>query len=60
MLKKEKFENKVDIVDKRTHNAPLVMVPTSILTGQKLARLLSQRSKKFKFSWELREVYQLR
>ncbi|OGI20360.1 MAG: hypothetical protein A3B68_02415 [Candidatus Melainabacteria bacterium RIFCSPHIGHO2_02_FULL_34_12] len=60
MFKKELFKNKIDALEKRSHNAPLGIVPTSILTGQLLARLLSQRVKKFKFSWRSRETYQLR
>ena len=60
MFKKEQIENKIDIVDKRSHNMPLIIVPTSILTGQTLARYLSQRKKRFKFSWKSKEVYQLR
>ena len=60
MFKKEQIESKTDIVDKRTYSAPLTIVPTSILTGQLLARLMSERKKKFKFSWRSGEVYQLR
>lgn len=61
MYKKEQIENKTDIIDKRSYNAPLAIVPTSILTTQTLAsRLKFQRVKKFKFSWRSREAYQLR
>ena len=60
MFKKEQIENKIAIVDKRTYNAPLAIIPTSILTGQTLARFLSQRVKQFKYSWRPREVYKLR
>ena len=60
MFKKEQIENKIDIVDKRTYNAPLTIIPTSILTGQTLARLFSQRVKKLKLSWRPREAYRLR
>ncbi|GEM_PF-6916790 len=60
MFKKEQIENKIDIIDKRTYNAPLAIIPTSILTGQTLARFLSQRVKKIKSSWRPREVYKLR
>ena len=60
MFKKDQIENKIDIVDKRTHNALLAIVPTSTLTGQTLARLRSQRVKKCKFGWRTRETYQLR
>ena len=60
MYRKEQIENKMDILDKRTYDAPLAIVPTSILTAQTLARLKFQRVKKFKFSWRAREVYQLR
>lgn len=60
MYKKEQIENRVGIVEKRTHSAPLTIVPTSIQIGQTLARLKFQRIRKFKFSWRSREVYQLR
>ena len=60
MYKKEQIENKIEIVEKRSYNAPLAIVPTSILTSQVLARLKFQRVKKFKFSWRSREAYQLR
>lgn len=60
IFKKEQIENKIDIVEKRTHNVPLTIVPTSCLTGQKLARLTHGRIKRFKFSWRSREAYQLR
>lgn len=60
MYKKEQLENKIETVEKRSHNAPLAIVPTSILTTQVLARLKFQRVKKFKFSWRSREAYQLR
>jgi hypothetical protein len=59
MFQKDQIENKIDVVDKRTYNTPLVIVPTSLLTTQKLARLGFQRMKKFKFSWRSREAYQL-
>ena len=60
MFKKEQIEKKIDIVEKRSHNASLVIVPTSTLTGQTLARLMYGRMKRFKFSWRSREAYQLR
>ena len=50
MYKKEQLENKIEILEKRSHDAPLAIVPTSILTAQLLARLKFQRVKKFKFS----------
>lgn len=60
MFKKEQIENKIDTIEKRTHNGPLTIVPTSTQIGQTLARLKFQRMRKFKFSWRSREVYQLR
>ena len=60
MYNKEQIENKMDMVEKRTHNAPLAIVPTSTQIGQTLARIKFQRKKLFKFSWRSRDVYQLR
>ena len=60
MFNKEQIENKMDIPEKRTYNATLMIVPTSTITGQKLARLKFQRVKKFKFSWRSREAYQFK
>lgn len=60
MLKKEQIENKIDIFDKRTHNAASMLVPSSLITAQKLARLKFQRMQKFKFSLLSREIYQLK
>lgn len=60
MFKKDQIENKINAVDKRSHNAPLTIVPTSMTTLQTLARLNFQRIKKIKNSWRTKEVYQLR
>ncbi len=60
MFTKEQIQNKIEAVDKRTHDAPLGIVPTSILTSQTLARLKFQRIKKFKFSWRPKEIYQFK
>ena len=60
MFTKEQIQNKIEIMDKRTHDAPLMIVPTSILTAQTLARLKFQRIKKFKFSWRAKEIYQFK
>lgn len=60
MFRKEQIESKIDTLDKRTYNAPLAIVPTSILTAQKLARLKFQRIKQFKFSWRSKEVYRFK
>lgn len=61
MFKREQIEKKIDTVEKRSHNASLITVPTSILTAQtSAARAKFSRVKKFKFSWRSREVYQLR
>lgn len=60
MFKKEQIENKINAIDKRSHNAPLTIVPTSMTTLQTLARLNFQRIKKVKNSWKTKEVYQLR
>lgn len=60
MFKKEQIENKINAVDKRSHNAPLTIVPTSMTTLQTLARLNFQRTKKIKNSWRTKEVYQLK
>ena len=60
MFKREQIENKIDILDKRTHNAHLVPVPSSMITSQKLARLKFQRVKRFKFAWRSQEAYQLK
>lgn len=60
MFKKEQIENKISAVDKRSHSAPLTIVPTSMTTLQTLARLNFQRTKKIKNSWRTKEVYQLR
>ena len=60
MFRKDQMHNKTDIVEKRTHSAPLGIVPTSTLTGQILARLRFGHVKKFKFVWRTRDTYQLR
>lgn len=60
MFKKDQIENKINAVDKRSHNAPLTIVPTSMTTLQTLARLNFQRTKKIKNSWRTKEVYQLK
>ena len=60
MFKKEQIENKINAVDKRSHNAPLTIVPTSMTTLQTLARFNFQRMKIKKNSWRTKEVYQLR
>lgn len=60
MFKNEQIQDKIDMVDKRSHNAALTIIPTSLLTVQKLARLKFQRVKKFKFAWRSREVYQVK
>ena len=60
MFKKEHIENKMDTVEKRSHHAPLTIVPTSIFTGQTLATLTTERIKKIKFSLRSKEIYQLR
>lgn len=60
MFNKEQIESKIDILDKRTHNAHSVPVPSSMLTSQKLARLKFQRIKRFKFAWRSKEAYQLK
>ncbi len=60
MFTKEQIQNQIEAVDKRTHDAPLGIVSTSILTSQTLARLKFQRMKKFKFSWRAKEIYQFK
>ena len=60
MFKKEQIENKINAVDKRSHNAPLTIVPTSKKKIQTLDRLNYQSIKKIKNSWRTKEVYQLR
>lgn len=60
MFNKEQIENKIDLLDKRTHNAHLSPIPSSIITAQKLARLKFQRIKRFKFAWRSKEAYQLK
>ncbi len=60
MFTKDQIQNKTDIGEKRSHNAPLGIVPTSALTGQTLARLRSGRIKKFKFAGRTRDTYQVR
>lgn len=49
MIKKEQIENKINVITKRSYNEHLTLIPTSILTGQKLARLFLQRIKKTNF-----------
>ncbi len=60
MFTKEQIQNKIEILDKRTLDAHLTIVPTSILTAQTLARLQFQRTKKFKFSCRSKEIYQFK
>ena len=62
MSKKQQNENKIAVVDKRTHSEPLSIMPTSIiLTPETLAkRLESQRAKKISSSWRSRETYKFR
>ena len=60
MLKKKQIKTKEGIVDKRTYNADLAIVPTSILINQTLARLTFSREKKLKSVPHLREAYKFR
>ena len=60
MFTREQIKNKIDVIDKRSYNAPLKIIPTSILTAQTLARLRFQLLKKSKSIWKTREVYQFR
>ena len=60
MFKKKQIENKDDIVDKRTYNADLAIVPTSILINQTLARLKFSCEKKLKSVSGLRDSYKFR
>ncbi len=60
MFNKEQVDNKISQVEKRTHNAPLTIVPTSFNTLQTLARLNFQRINKIKNAWRSKEVYLIR
>ena len=60
MLKKKQIKAKDGIIDKRAYDADLVMVPTSILTNQTLARIKFPCEKKFKSVPCLREAYKFR
>ena len=60
MLKKKQIKNKDGVVAKRTYNADLAIVPTSILINQTLARLKFSHEKKMKSVFHLREAYKFR
>ena len=60
MLKKKQIKNKDGVVAKRTYNADLAIVPTSILINQTLARLKFSYEKKMKSVSCLREAYKFR
>ena len=60
MLKKKQIKNKDGVVAKRTYNADLAIVPTSILINQTLARLKFSHEKKIKCALPLREAYKFR
>lgn len=60
MLKKKQIENKDGMIDKRTYNADLAIVPTSILINQTLARLKFSYEKKIKSVARLRDAYRFR
>ena len=58
----EQTESKVQVIDKPSHNAPSMIIPTSIVfTALTLAkRLEAQQTKKNKFSWCSKMVYEFR
>ena len=60
MFKKKQTENKYGIINKRTYDAALAIVPTSILVNQTLARLKYSCEKKLKFASRLRDAYRFR
>ena len=60
MLKKKQTENKYGIISKRTYDADLAIVPTSILINQTLARLKYSYEKKLKSAFQLRSSYKFR
>ena len=60
MLKKKQIKNKYSVVGKRTYDATLAIVPTSILINQTLARLKFSYEKKLKPVFCLKEAYKFR
>ena len=60
MLKKKQTVNKYGIINKRTYDARLAIVPTSILINQTLARLKYSCEKKLKSGSCLRNAYQFK
>ena len=60
MLKKKQIKTKEGLIDKRTYNAHLAIVPTSILINQTLARLKFSYEKKMKSVFRLRDSYKFR
>ncbi len=60
MFKNKQIENKYDIINKRTFDAGLAIVPTSILVNQTLARLKFACEKKIKFSYQLKNAYKFK
>ena len=60
MFKKKQIESKYGIITKRTYNADLAIVPTSILINQTLARLKYSCEKKLKSAYRLKDAYQFK
>ena len=60
MFEKKQIKNKDGVIDKRTYNADLAIVPTSILINQTLARLKFSHEKKLKSVSHLRDSYKFR
>ena len=60
MFEKKQIKNKDGVIDKRTYNADLAIVPTSILINQTLARLKFSYEKKLKSVFHLRDSYKFR
>ena len=60
MFKKKQIKTKDGVIDKRTFNRDLAIVPTSILINQTLARLKFSYEKKIKSASHLREAYKFR
>ena len=60
MFKKEQIENKVDMVDKRSYNGHLAIVPTSLFVNQILARPQLRDEKKFKFACQLKKTHKFK
>ena len=60
MLKKKQIKINNGMIDKRTYNAHLTIVPTSILINQTLARLKFSYEKNLKSVFHLKDSYKFR